>query len=52
VKLHRQADRDRALSEHVETTHFFDEQTGGLYEPAEPPLVEDAAGDEDSDLAG
>lgn len=37
MRLTPQARRDRALQDHVETTHFYDEQTGKLYEPVEVP---------------
>ncbi|MEJ7785570.1 MAG: hypothetical protein WKF96_12265, partial [Solirubrobacteraceae bacterium] len=40
--------RDALLREHVETTTFVDPVTGRPYEPAEPPVVTDPAGDEDS----
>jgi hypothetical protein len=39
VVLRSMADRDAALREHVETTHYFDEATGELYEPTVPPEV-------------
>jgi hypothetical protein len=45
-----QAERDRALRNHVETIHFLDEETGELYQPAEPPSVNDPDGDEDSEV--
>lgn len=47
IRLRPHAERHRALRDHVETRHYFDELTGELYEPAEPPHVHDPAGDED-----
>jgi len=43
------AERDAAITELVETTHYFDEATGEWYEPAAPPPdVFDPKADEDS----
>jgi hypothetical protein len=48
---HARGERDRALRDHVECVHFFDEQTGDFYEPAEPPRVLDLEGDADAEVA-
>jgi len=41
------ADRDKAMKDHLETTFFFDEETGELWEPT----LDDLAGrDTDDDL--
>jgi len=38
VRLRPVAERDAALKEHIETTHFFDEKSRELYDPkALPP---------------
>jgi hypothetical protein len=50
IRIRTQAELDEAMKNHVETVHFYDEETGELYEPEEPPDVEDKEGDEDSDL--
>lgn len=38
---------DALIREHIETTHFWDEATGSLYEPAVLPVVVDDEDDED-----
>lgn len=51
LRLADVAERDQALTDHVETTHYFDEATGEMYEPSEPPPVHDPAGNGDSEVA-
>jgi hypothetical protein len=41
---------DQAVRDHVETAHFYDEETGDFYRPPEPPRVHDPEGDADSDV--
>lgn len=41
------ADADAALKDHVETTHFFDEESGELWEPLDVP--EDPTPDDDAE---
>lgn len=49
MRLRPQAELDAAIREHVESNHYFDEETGELYEPQEPPEV--AGWGEDGDEA-
>lgn len=42
------AQRRQAVHEFVESTSFIDPETGELYEPDEPPVVDDPEGDEDA----
>src|SRR5205823_3522548 len=49
VKLRPVHERDAALKEHLETTHYFDEETGELYEPETPPPVAGIHDDDDED---
>lgn len=36
-RLRPQAERDKALRDHVETTHFYSEETGEMWVPPNPP---------------
>jgi hypothetical protein len=51
IRLRPQAETDAAIKNHVETTHYFDEQTGELYEPDSPPVVPGWGVDDDDDDA-
>lgn len=48
MRLPTQPTLDQAIRDYIETTHFYDEQTGELYEPAVPPAVDDDEDDEDA----
>ncbi len=37
VRLSSVADADKAMKNHIETTHYFDEETGNFYEPTDVP---------------
>jgi hypothetical protein len=52
VKIRSQAERDAALKKLVETTHYFDRETGDMYTPDDeaPPVVIDPEGDADSEV--
>jgi hypothetical protein len=50
MRLRPQAELDEALRDHVETTHYYDSETGALYAPSVPPPVVDPEGDEDSEV--
>lgn len=48
MKLRRQEDLDRLMTDHIETTHFVEED-GTPYEPEEPPKVSGWGDDGDDD---
>ncbi|MEA2393285.1 MAG: hypothetical protein QOJ82_1176 [Solirubrobacteraceae bacterium] len=50
IKLLPVAVRDAAMKEFLETNHYWDPETGELYEPTELPVVYDPDGDADSDV--
>lgn len=47
MKLRPVAERDAALKEHLETTQFFDEQTGEMYDPPVLPEVTPSPDDDE-----
>ena len=50
MKLRPQAGADKALKDHLECVHIFDEETGELWEPKVPPP--DLTPDDDEDEPG
>ena len=49
VRLLPAAVSDAALRRHLETTHFFDEVSGELYDPTTPPVIAGWGQDDDED---